>query len=156
MPQLPRSQAVTPQESLSPGEDRRAIIEDLLRLVRHICQTPVALLHLHDREWFQFPAVTDELGELAQRLVENTPIDRLSASNLAGGNILQFIVRLPLLDDRHQPLGEIVACDRIPHAWEPEQAELLQTLARQASRQLHPPPTASPRRPSEPPSHCCL
>ncbi|MDL5053733.1 sensor domain-containing phosphodiesterase [Oscillatoria laete-virens NRMC-F 0139] len=139
MPQLPRSQAVTPQESLSPGEDRRAIIEDLLRLVRHICQTPVALLHLHDREWFQFPTVTDELGELAQRLVENTPIDRLSASNLAGGNILQFIVRLPLLDDRHQPLGEIVACDRIPHAWEPEQAELLQTLARQASRQLHPP-----------------
>lgn len=147
MPQQPAKTAATPQAScpLSFGYDsqQQAIVEDLLRLVTYICRTPVVLLRLRDRLWFQFPQTPDPLVEIAKTLVETTPTDRpivWSQETSIPDNSLQFYVRIPAIDASGQIFGEIVACDRTPHAWTLEQTEALQTLARQATRQLQPEP----------------
>lgn len=125
-----------------------AIYEDLVRLAAAVCETPIAVVSLidRDRQWFKArigiddhettrsAAVCDhairnpgelmEVGDLAQDArFADFPI-------VAGDTKARFYAGMPLVTQEGQPIGTVCVVDHAPRALSETQRASLEALAR--------------------------
>ncbi len=127
--------------------------DDLAGLAAHLCETPIALVSLvdRDRQWFKACIGLDtrqtprELAFCAYSIlgtdlfiVEDTLADPRFADNplVVGDPHIRFYAGAPLVTPDGHPLGTICVIDRVPRVLTPDQAEMLRKLARQVVAQL--------------------
>lgn len=132
---------------------REAAFDDITRIAALICEAPIAVVNLidRDRQWFkseiglgvrETPLATSICAHaiLQQDLfvVPDTREDsRFSANPLVTGDPgLRFYAGALLKTPDGQPLGTVCVLDLQPRQLRPDQAEALQALARQAMAQI--------------------
>lgn len=129
--------------------------DDLTMLASYICETPVALISLvdRDRQWFKsrvgFPLeeTSRDISFCAYAILEpermmtvpDAAADERFASNplVTGDPKIRFYAGMPLLaGEDGQALGTLCVIDQKPRELSQTQAKMLQALARQVQTQL--------------------
>ncbi|ACL23709.1 sensor domain-containing diguanylate cyclase [Chloroflexus aggregans] len=128
--------------------------EDIVRLAAYICQTPMALVNLidRDRQWskarlgFTDSEVDRKLAFCSYTInypddvfvVPDATCDERFAHNpfVCGDPYIRFYAGAPLVTPNGYALGTVCVVDVRPHRLTPEQIEMLRVLARQVVRQL--------------------
>ncbi|MCZ2473917.1 PAS domain S-box protein [Aquirufa ecclesiirivi] len=127
--------------------------DDLTQLASSICQVPIALISLidKDRQWFksrigiseqetsrdisfcQYTIMGDSIFE-----VQNTLQDDRFITNpfVTGKDEIRFYAGAPLLNPDGYPIGSLCVLDRVPRQLTDEQKKSLQTLSKQVINQL--------------------
>ncbi len=131
--------------------------DDLTKLASSVCNTPISLITLldKDRQWFKsvYGAEVQEtprdiafcshaiLNPHEVMLVPDMAKDERFAANplVTGETRVAFYAGVPLLSEDGYPLGSLCVIDTKPNALNGEQVEALKILANQAMRliQLH-------------------
>ncbi|HSE66279.1 MAG TPA: sigma 54-interacting transcriptional regulator [Gemmatimonadales bacterium] len=127
--------------------------DELTRLAARICQTPMALVTLldRDRQWFKARVGLD-LAETPREIafcnhaiqqsdvfiVPDAAADaRFSANPLVTGDPgVRFYAGTPLITPQGHPLGTLCVIDTVPRELAPEAREVLRGLGRQVMAQL--------------------
>ena len=124
--------------------------DDLVRLARFVCDVPIALISLVDRErqWFksrvgldvsQTPrefafcahTICDDQGLVVPDALED---DRFSSNPLVTGEPnIRFYAGVPIAGPEGHPLGSLCVIDRLPRELPEASRVALRVLARQAS-----------------------
>ncbi len=127
--------------------------DDIVRLVSYVCDVPVALISLvdKDRQWFKAGKGTDitqtsrevsfcahAIGQEDLFIVPNATLDeRFHANPLVTSDLgVRFYAGAPLLTPEGEALGSLCAIDSKPRTLTAEQQEALVTLSRQVMAQL--------------------
>ena len=135
----------TPQES---------DFDDLVRLAAQICQTPISLVSLvdRDRQWFKgrygldiaqtprslsFCSHAIQIPQSPMVVPDATKDPRFRNNELVTGDLkLRFYAGVPLVTPEGHALGTLCVIDRQPRDLSPKQKEALQVLSRQVLNQL--------------------
>ncbi|MDH0745620.1 response regulator [Pseudomonas sp. GD03842] len=125
--------------------------DDIVSLAALICETPIALVSLIDRErqWFKacvgLPVrethrdqafCAHAILQPAQLLiVEDATLDERFAQNplVLGEPFIRFYAGAPIVTEHGAVLGTVCVIDRVPRTLNPAQAAALEALARQTS-----------------------
>ncbi|CAM4351332.1 PAS domain S-box protein [Cytophagaceae bacterium 50C-KIRBA] len=127
--------------------------DDLTQLASSICQVPIALISLidKDRQWFkskigltieetsrgisfcQYTIMGDSVFEVQNTLQDNRFIDN---PFVTGQDEIRFYAGAPLLNPDGYAIGSICVLDRVPRQLTEEQKKSLQTLSKQVINQL--------------------
>ncbi|MBN8218279.1 MAG: SpoIIE family protein phosphatase [Spirochaetes bacterium] len=128
--------------------------QDIVELAAHICQAPIALISLvdRDRQWFkariglQAAQTPRELAFCAHAIlspgevleVPDAAQDRRFADNplVTGDPRIRFYAGAPLAAPSGDALGTICVIDRVPRSLSPAQTSALRALSRQVVAQL--------------------
>jgi two-component system, sensor histidine kinase and response regulator len=127
--------------------------DDLTRLAAHVCQTPIALVSLVDRDrlWFKSKRGLDvsetprDIGFCAYGILEkdiflvgDLSADERFAQNplVASTPGLRFYAGAPLITQEGHALGMVCVADYVPRELDADQKDTLRALARQAVAQL--------------------
>lgn len=127
--------------------------DDITKLASYVCETPVALISLVDRErlWFKsrigmpFTEASREMAFCTHAIlqpdlfmVSDTQQDeRFADSPLVTGEAkVRFYAAAPLITAGGEALGTICVIDQVPRTLNARQQELLRALARQVMVQL--------------------
>ncbi len=127
--------------------------DDLTLLAAHICQTPVALVSLidRDRQWFKsnlgldVPETPRDMAFCAHAIaaketliVPDTFADDRFANNplVTDDPNIRFYAGAPLRADHDQCLGTLCVIDRVPRELSDDQQRALEALSRQVMAQL--------------------
>jgi signal transduction histidine kinase len=126
--------------------------DELSELASMICQTPMALVSLVDRErqWFkskkgitdkELPRETSFCGHAIHEsdifIIRDSRKDlRFHNNPLVESGLVRFYAGVPLLTPRGHALGTLCIIDQKPRDITPEQITALKTLAKQVSRNL--------------------
>jgi PAS domain S-box-containing protein len=138
-------------EIANPSADQA--FDDLTRLAAHLCQVPLASVHLIEacRQWFQSRIVskyieppidfTFDAYALLQAdilLVPDTLLDeRFETSTLINADPpIRFYAGMPLFTSKGEALGVLCVMDYVPRALNLEQVESLKALGHQVVTQL--------------------
>ncbi|MDC0721209.1 GAF domain-containing sensor histidine kinase [Nannocystis bainbridge] len=132
-----------------------AMFDDVVRLASYICEVPIALISLvdRDRQWFKARVGIDAdessrdvafcahaiLDDSGMMQVEDARDDPRFADNpfVTGEPWVRFYAGVPLtIGDDDLPIGTLCAIDRKPRRLTPEQTEAMHALARQVVRNL--------------------
>jgi len=123
--------------------------DDLTRLASYICQTPIAMVTLIDRErqWFKskvgvehreserdFAFCAHAILQSEMMVVADAMEDRRFSDNpmVVGEPYIRFYAGVPLVSvEEKQALGTLCVIDRVPRELTALQTELLEALARQ-------------------------
>ncbi len=146
-----RLEALSSYEILdTPAEEA---FDDLTLLAAHICQTPVALVSLIDRErqWFKSRVGTDitetprDLAFCAHAVAARETLivpDTLQDERFANHPLVQddprvrFYAGAPLRADNGHCLGTLCVIDRVPREFTEGQRAALEALSRQVMAQM--------------------
>ena len=129
------------------------VYDDLTELAAHICETPIALVSLvdRDRQWFKSRVGIDatetprELAFCAHAILEDGPMIVPNASEdrrfsdhplVAAGPNIRFYAGAPLLTPSGHAVGTLCVIDREPRKLSKEQIAMLEALSRQVVSQL--------------------
>jgi len=132
---------------------REPDFDDLVALVRYVCQTPIASLTLIDakRQWFKAEAglgVRETARNLSfcahvirgsqlMEIYDATRDDRFRQNPLVTTDPrIRFYAGVPLLTDDGYGLGTVCAIDRVPRRLSADQQEALRSVGRVALRML--------------------
>ncbi len=145
--ELERLAALHDYAVLDTGEEPS--YDDLTLLASTICQTPIALVALIDRErqWFK-SRVGFEIRETPREVafcahaieqpdqffqVPDTQLDPRFNANpfVTGAPFMRFYAGAPLVTSDHHALGTLCVIDHVPRSLTPQQTASLQALARQ-------------------------
>lgn len=125
-----------------------AAYDDIVRLASILCDTPIALVSLvdRDRQWFKArtgleltqthrsAAICDHAIRTPDQLFEvhDLPADARFAANplVAAEDGVRFYAGMPLVTPGGAPIGTVCVLDRQPRELEPPQREALASLAR--------------------------
>jgi GAF domain-containing protein len=129
------------------------VFDDITRLAAYICQTPIAVISLvdKDRQWFKAriglgPTETSrDCAFCAHAILEETPMvipDAMADVRFADNPLVtkEPYIRLyagaPLITPEGFRLGTICVIDRVSRTLDPEQIAILRMLANQVMAQL--------------------
>lgn len=147
-----RLQALESYEVLDSPEE--TAFDDLVRLAAKICETPVALVSLvdRDRQWFKArfgieARETPREHAICARTILQSPEplvveDTLEDPNFRGHPLvhadppLRFYAGVPLVTRGGYALGALCVTDRVPRRLRADQMQGLQTLAHEVMSQL--------------------
>lgn len=133
---------------------RESDFDDLVRLAAQICQTPISLVSLvdRDRQWFkgryglEIPETPRQLSfcahtilhpEEAMEVPDATQDPRFADNELVTGDLkLRYYAGAPLVTPDGYALGTLCVIDKRPRHLSPEQKEALRILSRQVMMQL--------------------
>jgi signal transduction histidine kinase len=126
--------------------------DELSELASMICQTPIALVSLVDRErqWFkskkgitdkELPRETSFCGHAIHEsdifIIRDSRKDlRFHNNPLVESGLVRFYAGVPLVTPRGHAIGTLCIIDQKPRDISPEQVAALKTLAKQVSRNL--------------------
>jgi PAS domain S-box-containing protein len=127
--------------------------QDLVELASHICQTPVALVSLidRDRQWFKAKVGLEAtetprcvafcahvVAEREMLVVPDALLDERFADNplVVGGPLIRFYAGAPLRTNDGYDLGTLCVVDTKPREMSEEQLRMLNLLADQVVRQM--------------------
>jgi GAF domain-containing protein len=133
--------------------DPEEVFDDITRLAAYICQTPIAVISLvdRDRQWFKArvglgPAETSrDCAFCAHAILEDTPMvipDALADIRFADNPLVtaEPYIRLyagaPLITPEGFRLGTLCVIDRVSRTLDPGQIAVLRMLANQVMAQL--------------------
>lgn len=133
--------------------DPEEVFDDITRLAAYVCQTPIAVISLvdRDRQWFKAriglgPAETSrDCAFCAHAILEETPMvvpDALADPRFFDNPLViaEPYIRLyagaPLITPEGFRLGTLCVIDRVSRALEPGQIAVLRMLANQVMTQL--------------------
>lgn len=134
--------------------EREDAFDDLTRLAAHVCHAPIAAISLTEdtREWFKSTLGMDLtetpidhafsahaiLDPSTPLIVSDTLQDpRFQDNELVHGTPgIRFYAGIPLIDASGFALGTLSVIDVEPRTIQPEQVEMLRSLARQAVAQI--------------------
>lgn len=132
------------------GKPRDPILDSIARVASIVCDTPIALLTLIERDVQWFGGKVGIAGDQTSRdvafcahailrpnellVVEDATADERFRENelVTGGPKIRFYAGAPLVTSDGYPLGTVCAIDRKPRGLTAEQAEALRGLAAQA------------------------
>jgi hypothetical protein len=133
--------------------DSEEVFDDLVRLAAYVCQTPIAVISLvdKDRQWFKArvglgPRETSrDCAFCAHAILEETPMvvpDAMADQRFADNPLVtsEPYIRLyagaPLITPEGFRLGTLCVIDRVPRQLESEQVAALRMLGNQVMAQL--------------------
>ncbi len=133
--------------------DPEEVFDDITRLAAYICQTPIAVISLvdKDRQWFKArvglgPTETSrDCAFCAHAILEETPLcvpDALADPRFADNPLVtaEPYIRLyagaPLITPEGFRLGTLCVIDRVSRTLDPGQIAILKMLANQVMAQL--------------------
>ncbi len=130
-----------------------AAFDDITRLARQLCQTPIALVSLvdADRQWFksrlglEAPETCRDAAFCAHAILQSETLiipdaladDRFATNSLVtGAPHIRFYMGTPLVSSTGQAVGTLCVIDYQPRTPLPGQVEALQSLSRQVVKEL--------------------
>lgn len=129
------------------------VFDDITRLAAHICDTPIALITLLDKDWLWFKArvgiditkIPRDIALCPHAMLEADVFivpDTLSDPRFATSPLviknhnIRFYAGVPLVTAEGYALGTLCVLDRVPRELTPQQLEQLRILSRQVIRQI--------------------
>ncbi len=133
--------------------DAEEVFDDITRLAAYICQTPIAVISLidKDRQWFKAriglgPTETSrDCAFCAHAILEETPMvipDAMEDLRFADNPLvtkepyIRMYAGSPLITPEGFRLGTLCVIDRVSRTLDPEQVAVLRMLANQVMAQL--------------------